>query len=185
MKQILIYIVFLVVGMVTGWLCRNHFRDEVEMVQIDSIVIRDTIREYQPIEIHKETIDTMLVFVREEIVRNDTTYITLPLERKVYASDEYYAEVTGYRPSLDYIEVFPKTKIITRYVKGESSKWRYSIDVGIDAGRGLYRYISPVAGAEIGYNRWAARLEAGCIISAANPCTYYQAGVKYSIIQKR
>ena len=132
MKQILIYIVFLVVGMVTGWLCRNHFRDEVEMVQIDSIVIRDTIREYQPIEIHKETIDTMLVFVREEIVRNDTTYITLPLERKVYASDEYYAEVTGYRPSLDYIEVFPKTKIITRSVQNPAPK--NTLSIGVEMG---------------------------------------------------
>lgn len=132
MKQILIYIVFLVVGMVTGWLCRNHFRDEVEMVQIDSVVIRDTIREYQPIEIHKETIDTIYVAVEKPILIKDTLYVSLPLERKVYASDEYYAEVTGYRPSLDYIEVFPKTTIITRTVQNPAPK--NTLSIGVEMG---------------------------------------------------
>lgn len=130
MKKYLPYIIILVVGMVIGWLCRNHFRDEVKMVQIDSVVFRDTIREYHPIEIRKEIVDTMLVVIRDTIRVKDTLYVSIPLEKKIYASSEYYAEISGYRPNLDYIEVFPKTTIITERIAEKQPK--NSIGIGVE-----------------------------------------------------
>ena len=130
MKRDIIYgALLLILGFAIGILCRPKQTEKVVDIQRDTIVYRDTIREYHPMLIREEVIDTMLVFVRDTIVRNDTTYITLPLERKVYASDEYYAEVTGYRPSLDYIEVFPKTRIITRSVQNPAPKNTLSLGV--------------------------------------------------------
>lgn len=130
MKKILPYIIILVVGMVIGWLCRNHFRDEVEMVQIDSVVFRDTIREYQPIEKRKEVIDTIYVPIEKIVFIKDTLYTPLPLEKKIYASSEYYAEISGYRPNLDYIEVYPKTTIITERIASKQPK--NSIGIGVE-----------------------------------------------------
>ena len=122
----------LIIGIVIGWLCRTSLQDKTEVVQRDTLVFRDTIKEYHPIEIRKEIVDTMLVFIRDTIRIKDTLYLTIPLERKIYASDEYYAEVSGYRPSLDYIEVFPKTKIITEKITFEPAK--NNIGIGIEAG---------------------------------------------------
>ena len=133
MKRDIIYgALLLILGFAIGILCRPKQTEKVVDIQRDTIVYRDTIREYHPMLIREEVIDTMLVFVRDTLVRNDTTYITLPLERKVYASDEYYAEVTGYRPSLDYIEVFPKTKIITRSVQNPAPK--NTLSIGVEMG---------------------------------------------------
>ena len=129
-RNIVIGALMLIVGMVIGWLCRNHFRDEVKMVQIDSVVFRDTIREYHPIEIRKEIVDTMLVIIRDTIRVKDTLYVSIPLEKKIYASSEYYAEISGYRPNLDYIEVFPKTTIITERIASKQPK--NSIGVGVE-----------------------------------------------------
>ena len=133
MKKILPYIIVIILGMVIGWLCRGYFHaDKTPIVQKDTIVYRDTIRESYPIEIRKEVIDTMLVVLRDTVRLHDTLFVSLPLERKVYASDEYYAEVSGYRPSLDYIEVFPKTRIITNTIQPVTN--RNALSIGAELG---------------------------------------------------
>ena len=134
MKRDIIYgALLLILGFAIGILCRPKQTEKVVDIQRDTIVYRDTIREYHPMLIREEVIDTMLVFVRDTLVRNDTTYITLPMESKVYASDEYYAEVTGYRPSLDYIEVFPKTRIIKETIT-QSVTNRNALSIGMELG---------------------------------------------------
>ena len=63
-------------------------------MQIDSVVVRDTIREYYPIEKEKKVVDTMRIVVRDTVRIADTLYMSLPLEVKLYSTDEYYAEVS-------------------------------------------------------------------------------------------
>ena len=112
---------------------RIYHTDKTPIVQRDTIVYRDTIREAYPVEIRNETIDTMLVTIRDTLRIKDILYLTLPMERKVYASDEYYAEVTGYKPSLDYIEVFPKTRIIKETIT-QSVTNRNALSMGMELG---------------------------------------------------
>lgn len=133
MKKILPYIIVIVLGIVIGWLCRGCFHaDETPIVQKDTLVYRDTIRETYPIEISKEVVRKEYVVVRDTLRIKDTLYLSLPMERKVYGSDDFYAEVTGYKPSLDYIEVFPKTKIITERIV-EKRKMN-SLSAGVELG---------------------------------------------------
>jgi hypothetical protein len=123
----------MVLGMVGGWLCRGCFHaDKTPIVQRDTLVRVDTIREDNPILIKESVIDTMLVVLRDTIRLRDTLFLSLPLEKKIYGSSEYYAEVSGYRPSLDYIEVFPKTKIITERIV-EKRKMN-SLSAGVELG---------------------------------------------------
>ena len=132
MKKILPYIIVIVLGMVIGWLCRGCFHaDKTPIVQKDTIVYRDTIKERYPIEISKGVVDTMLVVLRDTIRIHDTLFLSLPLEKKIYGNSEYYAEVSGYRPSLDYIEVFPKTKVITKTIQ-PTTKCN-TLSVGVEA----------------------------------------------------
>lgn len=133
MKKILPYIIVIVLGIVIGWLCRGCFHaGKTPIVQRDTIVYRDTIRESYPLEISKEVVRTEYVVVRDTLRIKDTLYLSLPMERRVYGNDDFYAEVTGYKPSLDYIEVFPKTKIITERIV-EKRKMN-SLSAGIELG---------------------------------------------------
>lgn len=132
MKKIIPYVAMIVLGMAGGWLCRGSLIDDTPIVQKDTLVYRDTIRESYPVEVSRETIDTMYVTLRDTIRIKEITYLPLPLGKKIYASDEYYAEVSGYKPNLDYIEVFPKTTIITE--KNTPERKRNTIGIGVDVG---------------------------------------------------
>ena len=109
MKKIISVVVVLLVGMVIGWLCRPSVTNTVVDIQRDSIVVHDTIRIEKPVYITSVVKDSMLVVVKDTLVRNDTVYVRLPLEKRTYKREEFYAEVTGYEPRLTYIEVYPKT----------------------------------------------------------------------------
>lgn len=172
--------------MVIGWLCRGCFHvDKTPIVQRDTLVRVDTIREDNPILIKESVIDTMLVILRDTIRLRDTLFLSLPLEKKIYGNSEYYAEVSGYRPNLDYIEVFPKTRVVTERIKEQPNKWRFSLDAGVDIGKGGQAYMSPNIGAEMGYMRWSVTAEAGLDFSTTQAVIpYYQIGLRYAIIQR-
>lgn len=131
MKKILPYLVILAVGIVIGLLCRPSHAPKVEVVQTDTLIFRDTIREAYPVEINKEVVRTEYVIVRDTLRIKDTLYLSLPFERRVYGNDDFYAEVTGYKPSLDYIEVFPKTKVVTQTITQTVTK-RNALSIGIE-----------------------------------------------------
>lgn len=132
-KNIVIGALMLILGFAIGILCRPKQTERVVDIQRDTIVYTDTIREAYPVEIRKETIDTMLVTIRDTLRIKDTLYLSLPMERKVYGSDDFYAEVTGYKPSLDYIEVFPKTRIIKETIT-QSVTNRNALSIGMEFG---------------------------------------------------
>ena len=133
MKKIYLYIILLVLGAVMGMLlCRQCSHDVPQtIIQRDTLVRVDTVKESYPVSIREEVVDTFRVVVRDTIRLRDTLYLNRPIEKKLYTSPEYYAEVSGYRPSLDYIEVYPKTKIVTKYVS-QPSENRNALSFGIE-----------------------------------------------------
>ena len=134
MKQnIIIGALLLILGLVSGlFLCRScSTPEEVETVQIDSVVVRDTIREYYPVEIKTERVDTMRIVIRDTVRIADTLYMSLPMQRRTYKRDDFYAEVTGYNPRLTYIEVYPETVYVTTE-KITSVRSKNSIGIGIE-----------------------------------------------------
>lgn len=91
----------------------------------------DTVKVSYPVPVRDEIVDTLRIVVRDTIRVKDTLYVNVPLEKKLYASSEYYAEVSGYRPSLDYIEVYPKTKIVKEYISQPATN-RNTLSFGIE-----------------------------------------------------
>lgn len=183
MNRLFYIIVFVLVSSLCFVLGRATKKDIVT-TQVKEVVIRDTLRFETPTYIYRNVIDTMFVPIEKTIRLRDTLYLSLPMERRVYGSDDFYAEVTGYKPSLDYIEVFPKTKVVTKYVKGQE-RWRFSLDAGMDVGKGRQAYIAPNIGAEMGYMRWSVTAEAGLDFSMTQAVIpYYQIGLRYAIIQR-
>ena len=111
-KDIIIGALLLIVGFVIGLLCRSKSVERIVDVQRDTTFLVDTHVIEKPVLVERRIKDTILVAIRDSIVRNDTVYLPLPKEVKIYAEKDYYAEVSGYEPSLDYLEVYPTTQFI-------------------------------------------------------------------------
>ena len=86
--------------------------------------------------VERTVTDTMLIALTDTVTVSDTVYVRLPREQKRYADTNYVAWVSGYRPRLDSIEVYPSTRYVTKTVtKMDDSRKRWGI--GIQAGCGV------------------------------------------------
>lgn len=104
----------LVLGIVIGLLCRpKHYR-EVEKVKIDTLIVVDTHIIEKPVLIEHTIKDSLLVAIHDTIRIKDSVFVPIPIEKKIYKGEDYYAEISGYKPSLDLIKVYPKTTTITQ-----------------------------------------------------------------------
>lgn len=82
-----------------------------------------------PKYIYKDRIDTMWL----PTPQGDSSLVNIPIERKVYQEDSLYrAVVSGYRPSLDTLIVWPTTTTITIREKERSpvSRWSFGAAMG-------------------------------------------------------
>lgn len=99
--------------------------DTVQVTKTDTIV-----RE-KPVFVASYIHDTVRAYFTT--IEKDTVLVDVPIERKVYEEDSlYHAVVSGWRPSLDTLIVWPKTTTITirEQVKPQLSK----LSLGITAG---------------------------------------------------
>lgn len=119
---------------------RYTVREDVAEVRIerDTIVLRDTIREYYPQEVVRTVVRTERVevpIVRCDTIR-DTVWVDIPIEEREYKSEEYYAVIEGYNPALKYIEVYPRTTYINTSETIKKHK-NFGFSLGIQGGYGI------------------------------------------------
>ena len=122
---------------------------EVEIIKRDTITVvkTDTIRITKVKEIEKRVVDTILVAVKDTIILNDTTYIQLPREQKIYTGENYKAWVSGYRPKLDSLNIYQKT-IIKEVTNTIEKNW----GLGVMGGYGITKDgLSPFIGVGVYY----------------------------------
>ena len=113
-KDIIIGVLLLILGIVIGLVCRpEHFRDATKM-STDTLVVIDTHIIEKPILVERTVKDSLLVQVHDTIRINDTIFLAIPIERKIYKGEDYLAEISGYKANLELIEVYPKTTTITQ-----------------------------------------------------------------------
>jgi len=120
--------------------------------RIDTIVVTDTLLVVEPVEVETERLVTRwrVKAVRVDagatdepdgstdatLLSDDSVEVELPITQKVYGDSTYRAWVSGYRPSLDSIEVYRKTITIEKNILPKSAK-RWSIGVTGGYGYGL------------------------------------------------
>lgn len=138
--------------------CRSNSPEIGVITKTDTLRIRDTLLVEKPVPVEVQIIDTMLVAVTDTVTVGDTVYLSLPRETKVYGDSTYTAQVSGYRPVLDWVEVYPQTEVVTRNIFVDSRK-RWGI--GVQAGYGAYVNagqvrLAPYLGIGISYDilRW-------------------------------
>ena len=107
-------------------------------IERDTIIVRDTFREYYPQEVVREKVRTekveVPVLVRDTIC--DTVYVEIPIESREYRTDELYAVVEGYNPILKYYEVYPRTVYVNTTETIKQRK-RWGFGVGLQGGYGF------------------------------------------------
>lgn len=116
-------------------------------IERDTIVVRDTLREYFPREVSSKHIRTEnaflrlslrmpLIMLRDTVTEVDSVLVEVPIEEREYKGDEYYAVVGGYDPYLKSIEVYPRTSYITTTETIKQRK-RWGVSLGVQGGYGF------------------------------------------------
>lgn len=115
---------------------RSAVAESIETPKADTLIVRDTVTVEYPVPILTTITDTLLVAYPDIVIIHDTTFVQLPKERKEYSGKDYRAIVSGYQPSLDLIQVFPETKVVTRTISVPSRK-RSHLALSLQAGYGI------------------------------------------------
>ena len=115
---------------------RSAVAESIETPKADTLIVRDTVTVEYPVPILTTITDPLLVAYPDIVIIHDTTFVQLPKERKEYSGKDYRAIVSGYQPSLDLIQVFPETKVVTRTISVPSRK-RSHFALSLQAGYGI------------------------------------------------
>ena len=131
LKDIIIIASGLAVGLILGHrVCRKPPESQV-ITKVDTCVVYDTIVREKPVFRYSYIHDTIRTYFTT--IEHDTVLVDVPIERKVYAEDSlYYASVSGWRPSLDTLVVYPKetTITITNTIKTPAPKFSFGVTAG-------------------------------------------------------
>lgn len=126
----------------------------VKIHRTDTVVVRDTVREtvLVPKVRYLTRVDTVLLPVPGDTVE---VPVLVPISRNVYEGEDYRAVVSGFRASLDTLDIFRKTQTVTNTVvqrvevPGKPKRW----GIGVSAGYALTpQGVKPYIGAGISYS---------------------------------
>jgi hypothetical protein len=155
MKNVVIAVIALALISVAFLLGRRSVKPEiVEIHRTDTMWMRDTVREtvLVPEVRYLTRVDTVLLKVPGDTVK---VPVLVPISRNVYEGEDYRAVVSGFRVSLDTLDIFRKTQTVTNTVvqrvevPGKPKHW----GIGVSAGYALTpQGMKPYIGAGVQYN---------------------------------
>lgn len=119
--------------------------------RVDTLIVYDTIREERPVEVQRmpvgyeltpvglvadleQKVNTLVGLVDSLdqnptiIVRDSLVYVQIPIEKKVYEGEQYKVGISGYKPNLDYIEIYQQTQIVTP----KPRRWSIGVQAGCE-----------------------------------------------------
>lgn len=147
MKKILIIIAVCLIFCI-GYQIGSLDRKVVPFMHTDTIYTVDTIRYYVPKPIQTKLVkcDTIILPVVEcttdtanaSVCANmganqgDSVAVEIPITQKVYEDSLYKAYISGFRPSLDSIQIYKQTREITVVKKNKKLNYGFFGGVGYD-----------------------------------------------------
>ena len=139
MRQFVCCILLFVLGAAAGMLlprsCSYKGHTGTVPGRVDTLYVRDTAVEIRPVFDAEITVPDMAVVIEDSIIVKDDSLLVLPMQQRHYKGDNYEAWVSGYRPRLDSVWVFPETRYITTENISVEPRKRWGI--GIQAGYGV------------------------------------------------
>lgn len=143
MKSLPWILVCLLIGVLVWMRCNPHGPSSV-YIKGDTVHIRDTVRDTIP-NMVKETLkrtDTVYLPIlidttSDRTVEGDSIPVLVPITSKEYKTDDYRAVVSGYNPSLDFMEVYRDKEIITLSPL-QKKRWGLGLQAGYSYPGGWY-----------------------------------------------
>ena len=132
MKHVIYIIIIIILVILNLYQYNKNDIVKINTVEVrDTVVIRDTIKFDNPTLIYVKTEpDTLYIESIDSVV-------TIDKETKLYKDSLYELQLSGIRPNLDYINVYPKTTYITTekvsYVK-DKRRFTHGIQAGVGFG---------------------------------------------------
>lgn len=152
MKNVVIALALIAAAFLLG---RRSVKPEIVKIhRTDTVVVRDTVREtvLVPKVRYLTRVDTVLLPVPGDTVE---VPVLVPISWNVYEGEDYRAVVSGFRASLDTLDIFRKTQTVTNTVvqrvevPGKPKRW----GIGVSAGYALTpQGVKPYIGAGISYS---------------------------------
>ena len=103
--------------------------------RVDTVTVRDTVVDYRPVvtEVRTVRVDTVRLAVAhppDTVMIHDTVEVEVPIVFSRYRGDNYDIGVSGFRTELEYVKVYPETKIITKGYAMKTKRWGFGLAVG-------------------------------------------------------
>mgnify|MGYP006897789723 FL=1 len=130
-----VFVALLILALGLGFLGGRRSVTLPLLERVDTLVIRDTVVDYRPVvtEIKTVRVDTVRLAVvqpSDTIFVHDTVEVEVPIMFSRYTGDNYDIGVSGFRVELEYVKVYPQTKIITKGYTIEPKRWGFGVAVG-------------------------------------------------------
>lgn len=134
-KTTLLFVSALLLAVALGFLGGRRSATQSLLERVDTLVIRDTLIDYRPVvtEVRTVRVDTVRLAVAQPsdtVVVHDTVEVEVPIVFSRYRGDNYDIGVSGFRSELEYVKVYPQTKIVTKGYSIEPKRWGFGVAVG-------------------------------------------------------
>lgn len=134
-KTTALFVAALLLALVLGFLGGRRSVTRPLLERVDTLTIRDTIIDYRPVvtEVRTVRVDTVRLAVAQPsdtVVIHDTVEVEVPIVFSRYHGDNYDIGVSGFRVELEYVKVYPLTKIITKGYATAPRRWGFGVAVG-------------------------------------------------------
>lgn len=163
-------VIFALLGFIFGFAIHSEIAEPVEVVKVVRDTITNTITIEKPVEVEsreagrlraelsvaRSVIDSLRALEPEIVEKVDSLYIPVevPIEEKVYQDSTYRAVVSGYRPRLEYLELYQKEIRVTETITRKAPRWSFSVTAGPGVFVGFDGIVRPGGGivVGVGYN---------------------------------
>lgn len=134
-KTTLVFIATVLIASGLGFLGGKRSAPRTLTERVDTLTIRDTIIDYRPIvkeirTVRKDTVRLAIAQPSDTITVHDTVEVEVPVVFSRYKGDNYDIGVSGFHTELEYVKIYPQTKIITKGYATEPKRWGFGIAVG-------------------------------------------------------
>lgn len=130
----------------------NRKINTVEIVKVDSFIKVDTVTKWYPKPVEVKVRDT--IYLSTDSIKTEGDSILLPREEKTYTDDSTYnVRISGFKPKLEEISVYPRTIYITKEKTLEiENKQHWNYGIGLGFGYGMFnKKFDVFIGGTVGY----------------------------------
>ncbi len=134
-KTTAVFVAALLLALGLGFLGGRRSVTQSLLERVDTLVIRDTLVDYRPAvtEVRTVRVDTVRLAVAQPpdtVVVHDTVEVEVPIVFSRYRGNNYDIGVSGFLTELEYVKVYPQTKIVTKGYYIEPRRWGFGVAVG-------------------------------------------------------